>query len=283
MTRKLAIWLKWQNFSEYHSRQLGAVLEPEYETTVTYRPLDWSEFDVVMPFFPGGDRNPDCPREKIVKFVWEPHEFGWARDAGIVCAASSSVYERIAPRYGERARLLPWGVNPAHFQPQPWPQSDTLRVGWCGQWKNPRKQYAKLGELVQSIPSAEWCPNMTEMVKGKGQHGAYTMETMHQYYASIHVYACASSSEGFCFPLLEATACGRPVVTFDVGVARDLKASGAGVVVVDDWDLMRAFLKVMTANDCLTLGSLSTRATAQAWTWCKLKERWLEVLNSAGT
>ncbi|NIQ88366.1 MAG: glycosyltransferase, partial [Deltaproteobacteria bacterium] len=182
-----------------------------------YRPLDWSQFDVVMPFFPGPNRFPDCPREKIVKFVWEPHEDGWARDAAVVCGASSHVYERIRPKYKERARLLPWGVNPAHFKPQSWPQEGKLRVGWCGQWKNPRKQYAKLGELVKSIPRLEWCPNTTEMEKGR-QVGAYTMETMHRYYASIHVYVCGSSSEGFGFPLLEATACGRPVVTFDVGV-----------------------------------------------------------------
>jgi len=69
MTRKLAIWLHWNNFSQYHSEQLAAALEPEYETTVTYKPLDWSQFDVVMPFFPGPKKNPDCPREKIVKFV----------------------------------------------------------------------------------------------------------------------------------------------------------------------------------------------------------------------
>jgi glycosyltransferase involved in cell wall biosynthesis len=280
MKRKLAIWLHWRNFSDYHSRQLAAAIEDEYDTTVTYKPLDWSEFDVVLPFFPGPNKQPDCEREKIVKFVWEPHEDGWAKDAGTVCAASTLVYERIKRRYKDRAVYLPWGINPAHFYPAQFmrPSDGRHVVGWAGSYKNPRKQYDRLDALMSETDGIKWRPNKAEMGGGV-QTGPYTMETMHRYYHSIDVLVCASSSEGFCFPLLEATACGRPVVTFDVGCARDLLQSGAGVVIVDDFDQLKAAVKVIRYQ---AFGAMSVSATRRHWTWERLRGRWLEVLANAG-
>jgi len=280
--RKLAIWLSWHNFSEYYSRKLAETLRPEYETVVTFRALDWDEFDVVMPFFPGPNRKPNCPREKIVKFVWEPHEFGWAADAGTVCAASTSVYERIVKRYKDRAHLLPWGVDAEHFHPQPWPKMERLQVGWCGQFKNPRKQFPQLTEEMESISDVDFVPNVTQNKFGGRQSGAYEMETIHEYYRRIHVYVCASASEGFGFPLLEACACGRPVVTFDVGVARDLARTGAGVIIVgnQDWDTLK--WAVHELENWMALGAASADAVRRHWLWPRLRERWLEVLDGAG-
>jgi len=280
MKRKLAIWLHWRNFSDYHSRQLAACLEDEYETTITYKPLDWSEFDVVLPFFPGPKKQVDADPRKVIKFVWEPHEMGWAKDAGIVCGASTPIYERIRKRYKERAVYLPWGINPAHFYPAQFhrPADGKRIVGWAGSYKNPRKQFDKLDALMSETDSVTWQPNKATMAGGV-QSGPYTMETMHRYYHSIDVLACASSSEGFCFPLLEASACGRPVVTFDVGCARDLLETGAGVVIVDDWEQLAAMVKRIRYQ---AFGAMSVSAVARHWTWERLRGQWLEVLGNAG-
>jgi len=279
MSRKLAIWLSWHNHSEYYSRMLAKVLRPEYETTITYKALDWSQFDVVMPYFPGPHRNPECERGKIVKFIRAYHEAGWARDAATVCAPSLPILERIEKRYKQGVHLLHWGVNPEHFHPQPWPEGDRLIVGWAGQYKNPYKRFDELKAQIDTLDGVGFVPALSHTARGGRQSGEYKVSKMARYYRRIHVYVCGSSWEGLCFPLLEACACGRPVVTFDVGVARDLKRTGAGVVIVDDWDALK---RAVRSVDWMALGAASAEAVHRHWLWSRLRARWLEVLDGAG-
>ena len=50
-------------------------------------------------------------------------------------------------------------------------------------------------------------------------------DDMNDYYSNIHIYVCVSSTEGTPKPLLEAMGCGIPVITTDVGVARQALVS----------------------------------------------------------
>ena len=51
------------------------------------------------------------------------------------------------------------------------------------------------------------------------------------YYAVSDVYVTASIDEGFNLPAVEAQACGKPVVAFDVGANRELIKKGKGILV----------------------------------------------------
>lgn len=139
-----------------------------------------------------------------------------------------------------------------------------------------RKQYDKLKEVVESIPGVEFKPNLTRTNGGR-THGPYEMQDMGQYYAQIHIYVCASIYEGFSFPILEASACGRPVVTFDVGCARDLKDSGAGIWIVQSFNEMRAAID--EGIDYRLQGERSAEAIRLHWAWDKMAPRWLEMLD----
>ena len=46
------------------------------------------------------------------------------------------------------------------------------------------------------------------------------------YYAACDVYATCSLWEGFNLPLVEAQACGKPVVAFDIGPHREVVKNG---------------------------------------------------------
>lgn len=59
-------------------------------------------------------------------------------------------------------------------------------------------------------------------VKFKPATGDVKPEDMLAYYQSIDLLVCASQAEGFCAPLIECLAINKPVITTDVGVARQL-------------------------------------------------------------
>lgn len=274
--RKLAIPLAWQNFSEYHSQQLAIAIADEWDTTITFDTLDWDRFDLIMPFFP--HKKIDCDKRKVIKIMWERHEFGHAAEASTVIAPSLAVWDRLKSSSHRFPRMihLPWGINTEDFAPQPFPPLP-LKVGWCGLPMLERKQYDKLKETIESIPGAEFVSNLCETKQGRTT-GLYKMHEMEQYYAKIHIYACASLWEGFSYPILEASACGRPVVTFDVGIARDLAESHAGVTIVNSFEKMK---EVVETIDYRTFGKQSAEAIRAYWSWNVMAPKWLEMLSDA--
>lgn len=56
-------------------------------------------------------------------------------------------------------------------------------------------------------------------------------EDMHNFYYKGHVALCMSKNEGSPLPIIEAMACGRPVISTDVGVAPELITQGAGKII----------------------------------------------------
>jgi len=138
--------------------------------------------------------------------------------------------------------------------------------------------------MLQGIDGIIFRPSKCYMVNGE-QMGPYeSVAVMADYYEGINLYVCASASEGFGFPMLESSACGRPVVTFDVGVARDLAATGAHVTIVGDWESLEQ--AVIQYRDCSrelleSQGRASALTVQTHWTWNKLRESWLAILDGA--
>jgi len=272
--RKLAIWLSWADFLEYHTGQMVLAVSEYYQSTTTYLPADWDEFDVIFAV-PGPNQNAECTH-KMVKVAWERLELGWASQSAVMLVSCTPTLE-LAHRHRLDPILLHWGINPDHFAPRPIRDGKDIVVGWSGRYENPRKRFPEVEAAFTDVPGVSFFPSLSSMHLGR-QTGKYTLPAIaDDYYAKIDVLVCGSMYEGFCFPMLEAAAVGRGIITFDVGIARDLQESGAGVIIVENFDEMR---KAVLREDLVELGKQSAEAVAEHWTWDALRDQWLEVLDA---
>ncbi|MDO1559003.1 glycosyltransferase [Brevundimonas sp. 2R-24] len=125
--------------------------------------------------------------------------------------------------------VIPDGVDTTIFGPrnvQRLSETDgrPLRVGWVGnsKWAAEEEDFKGLHTII--LPALE-------KLKGEGveiethfadrQTGFIPHSEMPRYYAEIDILLCASKIEGTPNPVLEAMACGVPVVSTDVGIVPD--------------------------------------------------------------
>ena len=146
-------------------------------------------------------------------------------------------------------------------------------VGWVGnsQWA------ASLGDkkgvhtvLIPAIEQlrAEGLPLRLELADR--QVGFIPHDRMVHYYATIDLYICTSEIEGTPNPVLEAMACGVPVVTTDVGVVPEVfgPAQSAFILSERSVECLVAALRRLLADPAL-FGQLSTENLERIsqWTW----------------
>ncbi len=284
--KTIAALQAWNNFSEYYATKVGEIVKGEYEMTITYNQdiKFLNSFDIVWSFFPqfpksNNDKSDHTLDSKLVKTFWEPHEIGW--DRGKVNVACSTYAYRDLLREVPNALFAPLGVATDAFFPKQF-TNEKVTVGWAGEKNNDRKQFNLLDEMMRTIDEVTFKPNITKCVGGY-YVGAYKdVPDMINYYNSIDIYVCASAGEGFGLPLLEASACGRPVVTFDVGISRELKHDGAGIIIVDDFtEMKKAIIELAKdKNKIKSLGNKSRETVLEYWQWSMMTNYWLRVFNS---
>jgi len=107
------------------------------------------------------------------------------------------------------------------------------------------------------------------------------LEEMPSFYSNLHVYTCASSSEGFSLSVLEAASCGVPIITTKVGGMKELIEDGKNGFLVDR-DLGAISEKIsLLKNDRDLLISMSKnmrRSVEKKWCWSKRTKDWVEFL-----
>ncbi len=94
-------------------------------------------------------------------------------------------------------------------------------------------------------------------------------EEMREFYQSLHVYVCASRSEGASNPVLEAAACGLPVVTTAVGIMPELIRDGENGFFVrrDVEDIAGKLRRLRDDPDLRERMGRAAREAVEAWDW----------------
>ena len=99
--------------------------------------------------------------------------------------------------------------------------------------------------------------------------------------SSIDVYICASKTEGTPAPVLEAMACGIPVITTNATCGPDIIEHGKEGFIIEpanEAQLRSAIEYFITEPKLAASMGVSARLKAETMSWDAYGERWKEVL-----
>ena len=102
-----------------------------------------------------------------------------------------------------------------------------------------------------------------------------------EFYNNIDVYLCASSSEGFSLSVLEASACGRPVVSTKVGGAEDMIVEGYNGFFVkrELTDIVKKLRKLHEDRKRLIeMGRNARKEVEKKWSWRVRSRDWANFI-----
>jgi glycosyltransferase involved in cell wall biosynthesis len=229
-----------ENIGEY----LMAMLEPDFQirtTTLEEQPVD--ECDLLVVFF---WRELPILRERVrarrVVLVlnnlasWsalprDRRAFLEVMKAGgvdAILAVSDEIAATARQTLPLPVEVIEDGIDLDLFQPLPFPERFT--VGWTGHSLVRRDigDFKGLG-LIEHACRMLRVPLITRDFMNRIPHRRMPEE----FYRHISVYVCASLSEGTPNPVMEALACGRPVVSTRVGIVPALINPGENGLIVD--------------------------------------------------
>jgi glycosyltransferase involved in cell wall biosynthesis len=163
-----------------------------------------------------------------------------------------------------------------------------LVVGWAGnsEW-NARSGQDPKGFHTIVKPALEMLNRQGYRMRGHFADRSIEWRPhskMADYYAEIDVLICASEVEGTPNPVLEAAACGVPVVTTDVGIVDELLGPEQKkfILLGRSVEALMSSLKILH-DDRSLLRQLSDEniRQVQGWTWQSRMPAWLAFFKQA--
>lgn len=98
----------------------------------------------------------------------------------------------------------------------------TIRIGWVGNSKFQIKDLKGVHTIIKpAIENLQQKGYNVELITSDRDEKLIPHNEMPSFYKSIDIYICASLHEGTPNPVLEAMACGIPVISTDVGIVTD--------------------------------------------------------------
>lgn len=121
--------------------------------------------------------------------------------------------------------FTPNGVEESLFFPSPLDQGGEVRLMWVG---NPSTRHHGENKGFHSIvkPVVDSFSNRNVRLVTATPQNPVAREDMGEFYRSHHALICSSRTEGGPMPVVEALACGRPVLSTSVGVVPELVIEG---------------------------------------------------------
>jgi glycosyltransferase involved in cell wall biosynthesis len=139
------------------------------------------------------------------------------------------------------------------------------------------KGYSEFIEPLNTLPNVQ-----VKVLGGRGEHQV-KREDMPALYNQIDLYICASSSEGFSQSVLEASACGRGILSTRVGGCEDMIDEGRNGYFIDrDIDQIKSVVTTLEADRQLVrnLGENNRSIVKENYSWRIKAKEWLGFIES---
>ena len=157
------------------------------------------------------------------------------------------------------------------------PTSRKLIAGFSGAYKH--DELKGLSEFI--VPAVKRFSNIELHAATTTAEQYVEHKDMVKYYSSIDFYICSSSSEGFSLSVLEASACGKPVLSTKVGGNEDLLTEG-----INGYFFNRGKESLVNAINMLTsdidnmmvMGRNNRKIVEQHWTWKTRAIYWVSFI-----
>lgn len=259
-----------------------------------YREIASGDADIVVAFW--WPTTPHLradvkPRRGLVLCVYDG--FSWrtsphcaelaVKQCDVVATANRAIADAF-PALGRPVHVVEDGVDCELFTAAPLPAQ--FVAGWVGNSGGPKtagwQPDLKGVRILRAACEAARAPLVTRDLQ---DGGIWPHERMPAFYAGVSVVLCGSSSEGTPNPVLEAMACGRPVITTDVGIVRSgLVEHGVNGYVVDRTPAAFAAalgrLSNMPRAELEAMGA-AARAAAERHDWAVKVGAWRGCLRGA--
>ncbi len=190
-----------------------------------------------------------------------------------------NIYDNLDIKY-KPTTVLTDGVNLDLFYPKNLERFEniskrTIKIGWVGNSKWAGNEDCK-GLKTLLIPVIEKLKKDGFNVEGSfadSQESFIPHDKMVDYYANIDILVCVSKIEGTPNPVLEALACGVPIVSTDVGIVREALGKKQSKYIIKERNLDPVYdtLKQLLEH-CEEMKDLSKEniKNSKKWSWQKV-------------
>ncbi len=167
------------------------------------------------------------------------------------------------------------------FYPENKTRNDKLVIGWAGSLRN-HPHLRGFDDLIK--PICDEIPEVQLKVQTREENFIQNDHQMRAFYNSLDLYICASRSEGTPRPVLEAAACGVPVISTDVGIVPELIDHGVnGFIVQRSYRAIKEQLLQIVKNreQLATMGNLLRQKMEREFNWEHLIFQWTDFFKNA--
>jgi MoaA/NifB/PqqE/SkfB family radical SAM enzyme/GT2 family glycosyltransferase len=189
----------------------------------------------------------------------------------------AKIYEAI-PSVPDPSATLPDGVDLSLFRPKGLDRFATIatrpiRVGWVGHsgWAATLEDFKGVESILKPALQQlqqEGYPLAADFADRKEQFRPHAR--MPEYYAGIDLLICVSKIEGTPNPVLEAMACGVPIITTDVGIVPQVFGPKQKSFILEERSidcLMAAIRRLLSQPSCFQELSRENLDSIKAWDW----------------